>query len=84
MYRVVVDDVVMAQIAALPVEALKFCLHLIDVLELVPWNGVAYNDAKPDGDMRQLVFGDTGMGVVTYLILEDQRRVDLLEVTWLG
>jgi hypothetical protein len=32
--------------------------------------------------MRQLPFG--GLGVITYLILDDQRRVDLLIVTWAG
>lgn len=54
------------------------------VLTLVPWNGVAYSDDKPDGLMRQLVFGLGGKGLVTYLILEDQRRVDVLRVQWAG
>ena len=29
-------------------------------------------------------FGPTGQGIATYLILDDQRRVDLLQVAWLG
>lgn len=37
------------------------------VLELVPWNGRPYNDRKPDGAMRELIFGN-GFGTVTYLI----------------
>jgi hypothetical protein len=78
------DGMVVDQVAALPGEALKFYLQVLDVLELAPWNGHPYNDVKPDGNMRQLVFGDGGVGVVTYLILEDQQRVDVLEVTWVG
>jgi hypothetical protein len=52
------------------------------VLALVPWNGLPYNDDMPDGSMRQLVFGHQRL--VTYLILEDQGRVDVLRVQWVG
>lgn len=31
-----------------------------------------------------MTFGRHHDGVAAYLILEDQRRVDLLQVTWLG
>jgi hypothetical protein len=34
--------------------------------------------------VRTLVFGPGGDGLVFYLILEDQRRVDVLEVQWAG
>lgn len=34
--------------------------------------------------MRELVFGASGEGTVTYLVLEDQRRVDVLLVQWMG
>lgn len=34
--------------------------------------------------MRTLTFGPDGAGKIVYLILEDQRRVDLLMVFWLG
>lgn len=53
------------------------------VLELVPWNGPPYNKALPEGNMRTVVFGPDGAGFVTYLILEDQQRVDVLQVTWM-
>ncbi len=33
--------------------------------------------------MRTLAFGATGQGLVTYLVLDDQRRVDVLDVVWL-
>jgi hypothetical protein len=53
------------------------------VLELTPWNGRPYNEEKPDSPMRQLDF-DQSRGIVTYLILDDQDRVDVLDVTWIG
>lgn len=54
------------------------------MLELVPWNGIPYNDDLPDGSLRELLFGPGSLGKVSYLILEDQRRVDVLKVMWLG
>ena len=53
------------------------------VLELVPWNGEPYNKDKPEGNIRQLVFGPNGEGILTYMILEDQQRVDVLQVQWI-
>ncbi|MGH3940945.1 MAG: hypothetical protein ACRDTG_20365 [Pseudonocardiaceae bacterium] len=50
----------------------------------MPWNGQPYNKALPDGTMRTVVFGPGGAGFATYLILEDQQRVDILQVTWVG
>jgi hypothetical protein len=52
------------------------------VLELVPGKGDPYHRANPDGAMRNLAFGPHGEGLITYLILEDQNRVDLLRVLW--
>lgn len=34
--------------------------------------------------MRALAFGPDDTGEIVYLILESQRRVDLLVVLWLG
>ncbi|EOD60837.1 hypothetical protein H480_40595 [Amycolatopsis vancoresmycina DSM 44592] len=34
--------------------------------------------------MRNLAFGPHGEGLLTYLILEEQNRVDLLRVLWTG
>lgn len=52
------------------------------MLELVPWNGAPLHDDNPDGAVRTLHFGRAGM--VTYLILDDQRRVDVLNIVWMG
>jgi hypothetical protein len=82
-YRIVADDEVQDQVAALPDKLLPTYAQVLDLLELTPWSGEPYNDAKPDGSMRQVLFGPEGCGVVIYLILEDQRRVDLLLVYWL-
>lgn len=73
----------MDQIAALPYEALPHYAQILGVLELAPWNGLPCNKDKSDGVMRTLLFGG-GQEKVIYLILEDQRRVDVVKVMWLG
>jgi hypothetical protein len=82
LYHIDTDSAALDQIATLPVEALPHYAQVLGVLKLVPWNGIPYNEHKPDGIMRILLFGD-GRGKVTYLILEDQLRVDVLTVMWL-
>jgi hypothetical protein len=39
-------------------------------------------DPLAEQQIAALPFG--GLGMITYLILNDQRRVDLLIVTWAG
>ncbi|WP_165960650.1 hypothetical protein [Actinocrispum wychmicini] len=51
---------------------------------MAPWDGLPYNQDNPDGNTRIWVFGPGGEGKVIYLILDDQRRVDLLNVMWVG
>ncbi|OXM73352.1 MULTISPECIES: hypothetical protein [Amycolatopsis] len=82
-YRIVTDSRVRDQIRALPAEALPMIAEAMSVLELTPWNGRPYNAAEPDGWMRHLDLPD-GRGFLTYLVLEDQDRVDVLNVTWFG
>ncbi len=74
----------MAQIDALPHAALLGFAEALSVMKLVPWNGKPLNDTNPSGALRQLVFGPEGNGLVTYLVLEDQQQVDVLEVQWAG
>jgi hypothetical protein len=45
-------------------------------------NGDPLHEDNPDGAVRTLPFGRAGM--VTYLILNDQRRVDVLNVVRAG
>lgn len=85
LYIVSIDDDAQHQVNTLPAAALAMYAGARTTLEVAPWAGVAYNQAKPDSPMRQLVFGD-GQGMITYLIveLEDRRRVDVLRVWWAG
>lgn len=84
MYEVTTDEQSQDQIDALPAEALGLLAEARAMLELAPWNGSPYHERRPDSPMRALTFGPHGEGDIVYLILEDQRRVDLLVVTWLG
>ena len=84
MYRVTTDEKSQLQIDALPPEALAPFAEARAVVEIAPWNGDSLNDDNPDAPVRTLAFGPAHRGLVTYLILDDQRRVDLLDVLWLG
>ena len=84
MYRVTTDEQSQQQIDALPAEALVPFAEARAALELAPWNGVLYHKHRPDSPMRALTFGTHGEGDIVYLILEDQRRVDILVVLWLA
>ncbi|MGH3771317.1 MAG: hypothetical protein ACRDRW_07975 [Pseudonocardiaceae bacterium] len=83
MYRVDTDEQVQQQVDQLPAETLASYAELRTLLEVNPWSGELVNDENPDGPVRTLLFG-RGFGLVTFLILKDQRRVDLLQVIWLG
>jgi hypothetical protein len=54
----------------------------MSMLELTPWSGLPINEGSPEGNVRVLPFGTAAL--ITYLVLEDQRRVDVLEVLWVG
>jgi len=79
-YCIVTYDEAEEQIAAMPVEGLLAYAQLLDVLQLTPWNGPSINSNNPDGAVRQWPFGG---GIATYLILEDEQRVDIIDVLWL-
>lgn len=72
------------QIEALPPDARAPFTEARVVLEVSPWSGDSLNAANPDAGVRTLTFGPAGEGLITYLILEDQRRVDILDVLWIG
>lgn len=60
MYRVEPDDTVAEQIDALPYEALLGYAEALGVMKLAPWGGRPLNDANPEAQVRQLVFGPDG------------------------
>jgi hypothetical protein len=72
------------QIAALPAEAMPFYAELMALLGTAPWSGETYNRQRPDANMRTHAFGRNDQGLAIYLILDDQRRVIVLRVLWIG
>lgn len=84
MYEVTTDERSQQQIDALPAEALVPFAEARTTLELAPWNGKPYHRHRPESTMRALSFGPHDEGDIVYLVLEDQRRVDILVVLWLG
>ncbi|MDQ3152227.1 MAG: hypothetical protein M3R63_11065 [Actinomycetota bacterium] len=84
MYRVTTDQQSQPQIDALPLDALVPFAEVRATLEVAPWGGDPLNDDNPDAPVRTLAFGPAHQGMVTYLILDDQRRVEVLDVLWLS
>ena len=81
-YQVQVDVLAREQIRALPAEALKDLAEAVTVLQISPWSGDPLRQDNPDGPIRTLAFGSTGL--LTYLILESQQIADVLSVFWIG
>ncbi|WP_433782534.1 hypothetical protein ACQPX6_21955 [Actinomycetospora sp. CA-101289] len=73
---------VRGELEALPREALVALAEVLDVLEVVPWSGDPLVDRNPDGAVRTMPFGSTGL--VTYVVVERLGRVDLLQLHWVG
>lgn len=81
-YEILIDPEARAEIEALPRTALLAFAEAMTVLELTPWSGEPQHRDNPDGAVRRTVFGSAGEGIVVYLVLEEQRRVDVLRVVW--
>ncbi len=84
MYRIRTYPEAREAIAALPDAALAGYAEALGVMRLVPWNGDSINKDNPDGEVRTLVFGPDGEGIVIYLVLEDQQLVDVVSLQWAG
>lgn len=54
------------------------------MLELVPSSGHPLHASDPDGPLRIVAFGARGHGLVVYLVLDEQRRVEVLQVAWMS
>jgi hypothetical protein len=83
-YRVDTDALAEPHMAAPPSHALPSYAELRTLLETNPWAGEPINEKNPEAPVRTLTFGPHREGLVAFLILEEQRRVDILEVLWLG
>ncbi len=84
MYRVTTDQQSQSQIDALPPDALAPFAEVRATSEVAPWAGDSLNDGNPDAPVRSLTFGPDRQGLVTYLIVDRQRRIDVLDVLWLS
>lgn len=82
MYQIRTHEPAREAIAALPDAAALGYAEILGVMKLVPWSGPAFRADDPDGNIRTLAFG--GGGLVTYLILDSEREVHVLEVQWAG
>lgn len=82
MYTVETDEQSDEQVCALPQAALAAFAEARAMLEVSPWSGLPIINSKPDGPLRVLPFGNSGL--ITYLIVDRQRRVALLDVLWAG
>lgn len=79
------DDDIADQVRALPPDARTVFGELRTVIALVPWQSEPAAHNNPDGEVRFASFATgTGSGFVYFLILEDQNRVDLLGLIWIG
>jgi hypothetical protein len=81
-YKVVLYEDAQDQAKALPDDALPPFFDALDVLELVPENGLLYNNERPDG-LRELLFGGSKQGKITYLWLRRQQEVHIVAVMWM-
>jgi len=79
------DDDIVEQVRSLPSDARRVFEELCTVVALVPWQSEPAAHDNPDGQVRFVSFTTTaGSGFVYFLILEDEHRVDLLELIWIG
>jgi hypothetical protein len=82
-YSIDIDPQAQESIAALPTDALLALAEAFTLLELSPWGSRSVNAEKnSDAPVRNLPFGRAGL--LTYLVLDDEQRVDVLLIAWAG
>ncbi|GAA4891769.1 hypothetical protein [Actinomycetospora straminea] len=56
---------------------------LLEGLSIEPWTSAPMNEANPGGQYRFLAFASSdGYGFVTFVVLEAERRVSLVNLLW--
>jgi hypothetical protein len=83
-YKIEIYPDALDQIGALSVAAQRILSEVLAAIQLVPWNGPSASEQNPDGALRRFLFGPEGAGMVTYLVLDDQREVHVVQVLWIG
>lgn len=82
-YIIDVDPAAQAVIDVLPSALLATLADVFAVLELDPWSAPAVTpETNPHGAVRAIGLGSSAM--VVFLVLDDQRRVDVLRIVWAG
>ena len=84
MYRIDTEEIAQIQIQALPEHLLPELASLFALLELQPWTGNPYNKERPNANMRVHTTGEGGECDVIYLVLDEQRLVLVLRLSWIG
>ncbi len=74
-------DEARAVVGVLPDDALKALTDLLSLLSVEPHAGRLY--AGPGTDLRTLTAAD-GRLLAIWLVLDDQERVEILRLLWLG
>ena len=80
-YQIQIDGPARQQIAALPQEAVELLPEIWAMLEITPWAADPMRRDNPTGALRTIAFGE--FGLITYLILDHQRIIDVLSVIWI-
>jgi plasmid stabilization system protein ParE len=80
-YEVNLFDEARTTLAGLPPDALKSLAELFDLLAIQPYAGRLYG--RPSSDLRTIALAD-GRILAVWLVLEDQQRVEILRILWLG
>ncbi|RJQ79422.1 hypothetical protein D5S17_10430 [Pseudonocardiaceae bacterium YIM PH 21723] len=83
-YLINLDDLSSVQLEALPIRTLQSVAEVFTMLELTPENGRPINDENPECAVLQVIFGEHSEGIISYLLLPDQQRVDIVHILWLG
>lgn len=83
MYAVEFDPIAEQQRDALPPEAGAAFMELHALLEVAPWSGEPLKRANPQANMLSHPFGD-GVGLATYVVMEERRFVYVVRIAWAG
>lgn len=83
MYSIGKDKRIDEQISALPAESLSSFAETMAFLEITRGQDSSVDLITPRANILSKVFGPEGRGLVVYLVMERDRRVELLEVLWL-
>ncbi|MDN5858885.1 MAG: hypothetical protein L0H84_09700 [Pseudonocardia sp.] len=76
-----VDDEVIAQLAAMPVALLVDYADAVDAAATAPWSGEPINAANPTAEVRRRLFGPLGAAQLVYLVVEHAQEIHLLRIT---